>query len=207
MKAPEFLKVRFKQLHAWAKNPRTVTKKDAENLAKKIKEKGIIRNFVTWRDKKDLKDDSYTVGGGNIRYHALKDIIKINPESEVWISLNYPENEKEMIELSLLDNMPAGTYVEQALAELLYPYRSEIDLSTFKIPFTDGTDLQKFLEGFGPTSVDDIELEDESDRKTISVVCSDDDELLEMRGLLGIEEQKTNSIKAVELRKLLKKRG
>jgi hypothetical protein len=67
--------------------------------------------------------------------------------------------------------------------------------------------LQKFLEGFGPTNVDDIELVDESDRKTISVVCSDDDELLEMRGLLGIEEQKTNSIKAVELRKLLKKRG
>lgn len=204
MKEPQFLKVKFSALRPWEKNPRTATTEAVKDLAAKIKAKGQIKNFVCWQEDEDLKNGTYTIGGGNIRFLALRDILKIKPDSSVWISVNYPESEKEKIELSLLDNMTSGSYVEQQLAEMIYPYREEIDLKTFKLNFTEGTDLEKFLEGFGPgPDPEDIDEISDSDRHTISIFCKDDDEMLEMRRLLGIEDKKQNKIEAPALKALI----
>jgi len=204
MKQPEFISVEFGSLRPWGKNPREASKKDAEILAKNLKEKGVFRNFVCWQEKSDLKAETYTVGGGNLRYKAMKEILKIRDSAKVMISLNFPENEKEKIELSLLDNMPSGSYVEQALAELIYPYREEINLKDFRIPLTPGTDLDKFLEGFGPGEVPEIEELTRSDRHAVAVVCTDDDDLLDMRELLGVDG-KENEITSTEMREILKR--
>jgi len=203
MRDPEFMKVPFSSLHDWKKNPRTITKEDIKRLAMKITEKGLIRNFVCWQEDGEKKKGIFTVGGGNMRFFALRDILKIKPEREVWISLNFPESEKEKIELSLLDNMTSGSYIDQQLAELIYPYRDMIPLQEYRLNFNPGVDLKKFLEGFGPTEIPDIDLLDESDRHTISIYCRNDEELIEMREMLGISDKKTNKIEATELKSIL----
>lgn len=202
MKTPEFIKVKFRQLRPWDKNPRMITKKEIKNLAEKLKEKGVFKNFVCWQDGADAKKGVYTVGGGNMRFYAMKDVLKVGPDSDVWISLNYPASEKEKVELSLLDNMTAGSYVEQQLAELLFPYKDELNLETFKLNFSEGLDLKRFLDGFGPSDLPDIEETPDSDRRTISIVCRSDDEVLEMRKLFQIEDRKTNRIEAEDVKRL-----
>jgi len=205
-KEPEFIQVPFSALRPWPKNPRDAKKADVANLAEKIKTNGLFRNFVCWQEPEDVKRKTFTVGGGNIRFFALRDVLKIPNDRRVWISLNYPETDAEKIELSLLDNMTFGTYLEQPLAELLYPVREALDLASLRIPLSDGIDLEKFIAGFGPSNVEDVVPMPESDRRTISVVCADDDDLLTMRDLLGIDG-KTNEIKSEELRALLEKTG
>jgi len=44
-----------------------------------------------------------------------------------------PKSEKEKIELSLIDNDRAGYYEDQQLAELIYPFKDELDLAGLKV--------------------------------------------------------------------------
>lgn len=201
---PEFHQVPFSSLRPWPKNPRDAKKTDVANLAEKIRKKGLFRNFVCWQEPEDVQRKTFTVGGGNIRFFALRDVLKVQGDRKVWISLNYPETEAEKIELSILDNMAFGGYLEQPLAELLYPVKDALDLASLRIPLSEGVDLEKFISGFGPSETEDIVPMPESDRRTISVVCADDDDLLTMRDLLGIDG-KTNEIKSEELRRILER--
>jgi hypothetical protein len=206
MKSPDFKQVEFRTLEPWKLNPKDIRTDDLNFLARKMKEVGVFRNFVTWCPGDDFpqKDNGrYIVGGGNMRWLALKEVWKCPPDMLFWISLNFPKTEEERIELSLLDNNPAGVYLEQPLAELLYPYRTTIDLSMYRFPFTNPTDLKTIVDGFGPDGHQDIEFVDKSDRHTISIVCKSDEEMIEMREYLGIEESKRNSIDASILRDIL----
>jgi len=146
LKEPEFKKVKFGQIKPWEKNPRNIKKEKLERLAKSIKEKGLFQTLTCWKE-----GSFYVTGGGNMRWHAMKHILKWPEEREVWISLNFPENEKEKIELSLLDNMRFGQYIEQELAELVYPYIEEIELEDYSIDLTEPwMDLKQVVERVGP---------------------------------------------------------
>jgi len=145
LKQPEFKKVKFGQIRPWDKNPRNIKKERLEKLAKSIKEKGLFQTLTCWKE-----GSFYITGGGNMRWQAMKHILKWPDEREVWISLNFPENEKEKIELSLLDNMRFGQYIEQELAELTYPYIGAIELEQFDIDLKEPVNLKSIIEDFGP---------------------------------------------------------
>lgn len=199
-KAPEYLEIRFGDIHPWDKNPKDIKKKDLIVLAKKIEKFHLFRNFVCWKE-----NGKITTGGGNMRWQACKKILKFEDDRKVMISMNYPENEQEKIELSLLDNMIFGMYLEQPLAELVYPHRHKIDLENIRVHFSNPIDMKTFVSGFGPDGVENINFVDQSDRHTISIVCKNDKEMIEMRKLLGITEKKSNAIDASVLKEILKK--
>ncbi len=154
LKQPEFRKVKFGQIRPWEKNPRNIKKERLERLAKSIKEKGLFQTLTCWKE-----GSFYITGGGNMRWQAMKHILKWPDDREVWISINFPENEKEKIELSLLDNMRFGQYIEQELAELTYPYIDEIELEEFDIDLKEPVNLKNIIEDFGP----DLDGEDEDE--------------------------------------------
>jgi len=122
LKQPEFRKVKFGQIKPWDKNPRNIKKERLERLAKSIKEKGLFQTLTCWKE-----GSFYITGGGNMRWQAMKHILKWPEEREVWISLNFPENEKEKIELSL-----------------------EIELEEFDIDLKEPVNLKSIIEDFGP---------------------------------------------------------
>lgn len=98
----------------------------------------------------ELKENgTLTVLGGNMRLRALQEL----GHKEVWVSVVEPKSEAEKIEISLSDNDRVGYYEDQALAELVYPYREEIDLKAFKVdlPVPD-VNLSDILSRFAPES-------------------------------------------------------
>jgi len=163
LKQPEFKKVRFGQIKPWDKNPRNIKKERLERLAKSIRDKGLFQTLTCWQE-----GSFYITGGGNMRWQAMKHILKWPDNREVWISLNFPENEKEKIELSLLDNMRFGQYIEQELAELTYPYIEEIELEEFDIDLKEPVNLKSIIEDFGPDLDGD---EENSNKNNEYIVC------------------------------------
>lgn len=138
-----------------------------------------------------------------MRFLAMKEILRFPSDRLVHISVNFPENEKERIELSVLDNMLFGYYEEQKVAEFWYPFKSKIDFSRLKLHFSNPIALDHFLNSFGPEGTEIEEILD-SDRRAIRILCSSDDEFIEMRQLLGITSRKSNEIKAEDLKELLR---
>ena len=149
-KEPQFLQVPFGQIKPWGKNPRGIKKKDIDLLAKSIHEKGQFQVLTCWQ----TGDGQYETGGGNMRWHAMREVLHYPDDKPIWISLNFPESEKEKIELSLLDNMRFGYYEEDKLAELVYPHIEEIKLEDFKVDVGEPINLKDIVERFGP-DIDD----------------------------------------------------
>jgi len=145
-KEPQFLQVPFGQIKPWGKNPRGIKKKDIDLLAKSIHEKGQFQVLTCWQ----TGDGQYETGGGNMRWHAMREVLHYPDDKPIWISLNFPESEKEKIELSLLDNMRFGYYEEDKLAELVYPHVEDIRLEDFKVDVGEPIDLKGIIERFGP---------------------------------------------------------
>ena len=205
-KKPIFKEVEFRTLELWDSNPKDILTTDLKFLAEKMKTMGIFRNFVTWCPGDDYPQEDnghYIVGGGNSRWLVLKELWKCPDDMLIQISLNFPENERERIELSLLDNLASGIYLEQPLAELLYQYKSDINLSMYRFPFSNPTDLGTIVDGFGCDGHQDIEFVEKSDRHSIIINCKSDEEMIEMRELLGIDESKKNTIDASILKDIL----
>jgi len=145
IKEPKFIQVPFGKIQPWGKNPRNIRTESLKKLAKSIQEKGQFQVLTCWEN-----GDIYETGGGNMRWQAMKNILKYPDDKTIWISLNFPENEKEKIELSLLDNMRFGEYEEEKLAELVYPYIDEIELGDYKIDVGEPVNLQDVIEDYAP---------------------------------------------------------
>jgi len=145
LKEPEFIQVPFGKIQPWGKNPRNIKTEELKKLAKSIQAKGQFQVLTCWEN-----GNGYETGGGNMRWQAMKNILKYSDDKPIWISLNFPENEKEKIELSLLDNMRFGQYDEQALAELVYPHIEDINLEDFKIDVGEPINMKNLIEFFGP---------------------------------------------------------
>ena len=104
----------------------------------------------------------YQTGGGNMRWHAMKHVLHIPDDHEIWVSLNFPTNEAERIELSLMDNQKFGTYEKQKLAELTFPHIEEINLETYKISIDEPVSLKNVLKGFGSVGDDEQDPPEET---------------------------------------------
>jgi 1-aminocyclopropane-1-carboxylate deaminase/D-cysteine desulfhydrase-like pyridoxal-dependent ACC family enzyme len=128
-------------------------------LARHISRAGFIRNFVVWREDGDEEAGRFTIGGGNVRYTACRDVLHVPSDREVWVALCFPESEAEKIEISLLDNVRSGRYVDQDLAELVAPYAAEIELSDYGVDIADPVRLSDIMQFFGPGGADPSAME------------------------------------------------
>ena len=133
------------KVQCWDKNPRNIKTVDFERLKKQILELGVYKPLVAFPE-----NGGYTVLGGNMRLRALKEL-RI---PEVDISIIHPKDEAEKIKFALSDNDRAGEYVEEQLAELVYPHIEEIDLADYKVDLGEAVDLKSLIDGIGP-GVDD----------------------------------------------------
>ena len=127
-RSPIFIEVPFGTLEPWDKNPRNIKTKMLEELAESIKTKHLFQSLTAWPIGEKYEDypnedtGRRQVGGGNMRWQAMKHILKYGDDFPVTIGLSFPENEAERIELSILDNMPFGQYDLEATAELIMPH-------------------------------------------------------------------------------------
>lgn len=132
------------QLHIWKKNPREITEKDYKRLKSQIVE---FQQYKPLLVERIAKEKGFTVIGGNMRLRVLKEI----GEKKVWCIQVKCKDKAERIKVSLSDNDRAGYYIDQALAELVYPLRTEIDLSQFKVDCrVPDIDLKNIISRFAP---------------------------------------------------------
>lgn len=146
------------QLQNWRDNPRSIQKKDFERLKSQIKELGIYKPLLICKN-----GDGYDVIGGNMRLRALKEL-KVN-KADCWV-LKF-KNKQEKIKLSLSDNDRVGYYDDQALAELIFPFKDEISLENFKVDLkVPDIDLGNILDRFAPENEKDDEVPETRKTKT-----------------------------------------
>lgn len=138
-------RVPISEVIPWEKNPRNIMKNDFERLKRQIEKLGVYKPLVCVQE-----NGGYTVLGGNMRLRALQEMgIK-----EVEISIVKAETEAEKIEYSLSDNDRMGMYMEDQLAELVYPHIEEINLEDFKVDLGEAINMKQVVERFGP-DIDD----------------------------------------------------
>lgn len=129
-KQPEFISVELGKIKSWGQNPRDISKERLESLAQSIVKYGMFKTLTCW-----MEGDSYVTGGGNMRFRAMKEILRWPDDKKIQISVNFPSNEAEKIELALLDNQNFGFYNELAAEELISPVMSDIDTGLIELPF------------------------------------------------------------------------
>jgi ParB-like chromosome segregation protein Spo0J len=134
-------RVPIEEVQIWEKNPRNIKITDFERLKKQIKELGIYKPLIVCPE-----NGGYTVLGGNMRLRALKEL----RAKEVDISIVHPKTEAEKIKYALSDNDQAGQYMEQDVAELVYPHIEDINLEDFKLDIKEPVKLKNLLEEYGP---------------------------------------------------------
>lgn len=134
-------KVPIGHVDVWEKNPRNIKTKDFERLKKQIQDLGVYKPLICYSE-----NGRYITLGGNMRLRALKEL----GTKEVEISIVKPKTEAEKIKYSLSDNDRAGEYDDQALAELVYSAKDEIDTDLFKIDLGYSLSVEELLTQFAP---------------------------------------------------------
>jgi len=137
----EIKRVPISDVEVWEKNPRNIRTKDFERLKKQIQELGVYKPLICIRE-----NGKYITLGGNMRLRAL---VSLNFK-EVDVSLVDAPDEATRIKYALSDNDRAGEYDDQALAELLYNSKDEIDPSLFRIDLGNTLSIEELLTQFGP---------------------------------------------------------
>lgn len=123
--------VLLRDVKNWEKNPRKIQKADFERLKKQLVKFQQYKPLICYQD-----GDTLLTIAGNMRLRALKEL----GQKEVWVTVVEFENEQEKIEVSISDNDRAGYYDDQALAEMLYDFRDDIELDMFKVDLYEPKD-------------------------------------------------------------------
>jgi len=134
-------RVPISDVEVWEKNPRNIKTEDFERLKKQIEELGVYKPLICYQE-----NGRYVTLGGNMRLRALKEL----KHRDIDISIVKAKTEAMKIKYALSDNDRVGIYMEQELAELVYPYLEEINLEDFKIDIGEPIDLINIIESFGP---------------------------------------------------------
>lgn len=129
------------KLQGWDKNPRSIEKKDFERLVAQIKKHGVYKPLI-------VNQDGIIVGG-NMRFKALQYL----EVSEVWVSIVQTKDEAEMLEIALSDNDRAGSYDEEALAEMVSLY--DIDQELYTIDTGKMLSIADVKNKYGPDPEED----------------------------------------------------
>lgn len=137
----EIKRVPISEVEVWDKNPRNIRTKDFDRLKRQIQELGVYKPLICVRE-----NGKYITLGGNMRLRAL---LSLN-FSEVDVSLVDAPDEATRIKYALSDNDRAGEYDDQALAELIYNSKDEIDPSLFRIDLGNTLSIEELLTQFGP---------------------------------------------------------
>jgi len=151
----EIKKVSINDVNLWKDNPRNIKTADFKRLKKQIEELGVYKPLIACPE-----NGGYTILGGNMRLRALKDM----GLKEVDISIVKPKSKAEKIKYALSDNDRVGEYMEDELAELVYPYMEEIDLGDYKIDLGEPASLEDLISDYGP----DAEGEDDEVRMRLA---------------------------------------
>lgn len=132
--------VPLSKLVPWDKNPRTSEPEDLERLTAQIRKLKLYKPFLCFR-----QNGKYVVLGGNMRLQVVASLgIEI-----VKVAVVKPKDEAEKLAYSLSDNDRAGYYDEQALAELLWAHKDQIDKGLFKIDLKGEIGLSSILDTMG----------------------------------------------------------
>lgn len=146
----DILTIPIEKVKEWDKNPRGIIKQDFERLKKHLKKYGQYKPLICFK-----QNGKYITLGGNMRLKAMQ-ALNI---SQVKVLEVIPKNKKEKIELSLIDNDRVGYYEEQALAELIYPFKDELDLGNLKVDLkVPNIDLGNVLDRYAPSNEKDDEI-------------------------------------------------
>lgn len=140
---PEFRVVKFGEIVVWGKNPRQIEPEKLIALANSLKKYGLFQNLTCW-----MEGEKYVTGGGNMRYKAMKEILKWPADKDIQISVNFPESEAEKLELSFLDNQTFGFYNELEVANLIRPEADKLDLDILAINIGPPVGLEAILTDF-----------------------------------------------------------
>jgi ParB-like chromosome segregation protein Spo0J len=149
------------KLVPWDKNPRTSEPEDLERLTAQIRKLKLYKPFLCFRE-----NGKYVVLGGNMRLQVVASLgIEI-----VKVAVVKPKDEAEKLAYSLSDNDRAGYYDEQALAELLWEHKDQIDKGLFKVDLGVDDGLARVLETMG-RPVAQTEVYGSGDKDKGPVIC------------------------------------
>lgn len=137
--------VPLSELQDWDENPREITKQNFADLKEKIVKWGQIRPMLVNTGKN--WGSAGMILGGNMRYKAFEAI----GVKDVWVSLVSPKDKKEAIELAIIDNESAGEYVPDKLAELVMPYRSDLNIAKLQVGLAHSITLENLMSSYGPS--------------------------------------------------------
>ena len=134
----------LEELTAWKENPRAIKGDDFKRLLKQIKDLGEYKPLVVNSGK--YIPTKGEILGGNMRFRAYQQL----GYTKCWVSIVNPKTEAEKLAYALSDNDRVGYYIEDDLAELLYKYKDNLDLSEYKVDLEMPEDLNKLLDKFAP---------------------------------------------------------
>jgi len=158
-KAATYRKVPLDAIEPWEKNPRNIKKKDFERLKRQILKLGVYKPLLCYEE-----NGKYVTLGGNMRLRALREL----GVKDIMVGIVRPKSEAEKIEYNLSDNDRAGEYIEQDLAELIYPYLEEINLEDFKVDLGEAVDMKSVIDDYGPSDEKDDEIPEIDDGPAIT---------------------------------------
>lgn len=136
----QILEIPISKIKNWKHNPRSIHEKDFKRLLKQLKEYNQFKPLICYK-----KNGSYITLGGNMRLKAMQ---KLGFQKVAIVEVE-AKTKKERIKLSLIDNDRSGYYDDQALAELIYPFKDELSLKDFKVDLRiPDMDLGNVLDRF-----------------------------------------------------------
>ena len=127
---------------------RLITKEKFNRLLKLITRFGQLGALLV-----DGRDRS-TLLGGNHAFEAMKQL----GMSHAKVEYRTPKDDAEALELSILHNQRFAEWIEDGLAEIVYKYKQNIDLSQYTIDLGHATDLKKVLARYGNTDEDEFDV-------------------------------------------------
>ncbi|MBA7484603.1 hypothetical protein ES707_20133 [subsurface metagenome] len=146
----KILEVPIAKIKNWKHNPRSIHEKDFKRLQKQLKEYKQFKPLICYK-----QNGSYITLGGNMRLRAMQ---KLGFQKVSIVEVE-AKTKKERIKLSLIDNDRSGYYDDQALAELIYPFKDELDLGNFKVDLKiPDMDLGNVLDRYAPSNEKDDEI-------------------------------------------------
>ena len=142
MEKPVTKFVPIRDLVAWDRNPRGITKKEFARLKKQIEKLGQYKPLIVT----PAKDGRCGVLGGNMRLAAYHEV----GFDLIWVSVVDAPTDSMRLQYALSDNDRAGYYDKERLAEITYPIAAEFVLDDFHIDVGETIPLGEVIQEFGP---------------------------------------------------------
>lgn len=150
---PEIIRVPIDNVRGWEQNPRQIKKGDFERLKAQIRKLKFYKPLIGTPDPD--QPGHWIVIGGNMRLRALKDL----GWTDVVISKVDAPTDAQKLEYTLSDNDQAGSWDDQALAEIAFRTRDALgSLEIFKVDLGTPLPVERLMDHFGPSEASDEDM-------------------------------------------------